>query len=544
MGEPIRNIVILGGGTAGWMAASYLGKALSGQAAISVVEAPAIPRIGVGEATVPNLQRVFFDYLGLPEEEWMSKCNAGFKMAVKFVNWRTPGPGEPVSRQDATGSDHFYHPFGLLPSPDGVPLSHYWTRKQLSGATSEPFDYASFVEPPLMDAKRSPRFLDGTRCTNYAWHFDAALVAAFLRDFATVKQGVRHIEGTVSDVRADSRGYIESVTLESGEVIGGDLFVDCSGLRGLLINKTLGEPFIDMSDHLLNNSAVATQVPHDDEANGIEPYTSSIAMPAGWTWKIPMPGRFGTGYVYCDKFADKDEAARDLCGLWGLDPEKVPLNHIKFRVGRNRRAWVGNCVSIGLSSCFVEPLESTGIYFITASLYQLVKHFPERNVDPVLRDRFNREIVDMFDDTRDFLQAHFSLSPRTDTPFWRATKELTLADQIKEKIEMYRSGVPVNPPMTDERTYYGNFEAEFRNFWTNGSYYSVFAGLGVRPRSSLPILSYRPDSVAAAERAFADVKTRQRQLMSELPSTYQYLRSLRQTDQPRRASAEAPRRPV
>lgn len=532
MGERIRTIVIVGGGTAGWMAASYLGKALSGQAAISVVEAPAIPRIGVGEATVPNLQRVFFDYLGVPEDEWMRKCNASFKMAVKFVNWRTPGPGEATSRHDSNGSDHFYHPFGLLPSPDGVPLSHYWTLKQLNGETTEAFDYACFVEPPMMDAKLSPRFLDGTRATNYAWHFDAALVAEFLRDFATTKQGVSHIQGTVSDVGVDSRGYIESITLESGQVIDGDLFIDCSGLRGLLINKTLGEPFIDMHDHLLNNSAVATQVPHDDEANGIEPVTSSIAMPSGWAWKIPMLGRFGTGYVYCDDFATKDEATLDFCRMWGLDPEKTPLNHIKFRVGRNRRAWVGNCVSIGLSSCFVEPLESTGIYFITASLFQLAKHFPGRNIDPVLRDRFNREIVDMFDDTRDFLQAHFSLSPRTDTPFWRATKALTLADQIKEKIEMFRAGIPINAPATDEGSYYGNFEAEFRNFWTNGSYYSVFSGMGVRPRTSLPVLSYRPGSVAAAELVFAAVKARQRELVSTLPSTYEYLRQLHHGEAP------------
>lgn len=537
MGEPIRKVVVVGGGTAGWMAASYLGKALSEQADISVVEAPAIPRIGVGEATVPTLQRVFFDYLGLPEEEWMRQCNASFKMAVKFINWRTPGPGEPGIRHDGRWSDHFYHPFGLLPAPGGVPLSHYWTRKQLAGTSAEPFDYSCFVEPPLMDAARSPRWLDGTRCTNYAWHFDAALVAGFLRGFATAKQGVHHIEGKVMSVQTGPRGHIESITLESGQVVGGDLFIDCTGLRGLLINKALGEPFIDMSDHLLNNSAVATQVPHDDEAHGVEPYTSAIAMPGGWTWKIPMPGRFGTGYVYCDAFTSRDEATRDFCRLWNLDPEQTALNHIKFRVGRNRRAWVGNCVSIGLSSCFVEPLESTGIYFITASLYQLAKHFPERDIDPVLRARFNREIEEMFDDTRDFLQAHYSMSPRTDTPFWRATKELTLADQIKEKIAMFRSGVPINQPATDEATYYGNFEAEFRNFWTNGSYYSVFAGLGVRPRSALPILSYRPASVAEADMVFAKVKARQHELAASLPSTYEYLRYLHQGGLPRQTAA-------
>ena len=526
MSDPIRKVLIVGGGTAGWMTAAYLSKALDETVQITVLEAPSIPRIGVGEATVPNLQRVFFDYLGIPEEEWMPECNASFKMAVKFVNWRTAGGPQPTGRSIEGKPDHFYHPFGLLPAPDGLPLSHYWTRKVLAGDTSAAFDYSCFVEPPLMDAKRSPKWLDGSRSTNYAWHFDAALVAGYLRRFAVEKQGVEHVEDVLVDVTRDSRGYITSVTTETGRVLDAELFIDCSGFRGLLINQALGEPFIDMSDHLINNSAVAVQVPHDDEANGVEPYTSSIAMPSGWAWKIPMLGRFGSGYVFCDRFATHDEAALDLCRLWSIDPETTQFNKISFRVGRNRRAWVDNCVSIGLSSCFLEPLESTGIYFITASIFQLAKHFPDRAMNPVMRDRFNREIEDMFDDTRDFLQAHFSLSPRTDTPYWRATKELTLAPQIQEKIAMYRAGIPINQPATDEGTYYGNFEAEFRNFWTNGSYYCIFAGMGVKAEDHLPILSYRHRSVDAAEAVFDKVKSRQADLLEQLPSNYEYLRAL------------------
>ncbi|MFD9336353.1 tryptophan halogenase family protein [Streptomyces sp. NPDC060028] len=523
----IRKVVILGGGTAGWMTASYLGKALQGTVDITVLEAPAIPRIGVGEATVPNLHRAFFDFLGINEDEWMRECNASFKMAVRFVNWRTGGEGEAGARElEAGGPDHFYHPFGLLPDYDQTPLSHYWFKRKHEGLTTEPFDYACFREPPVMDALKSPRWMDGRPATRYAWHFDAALVADFLRRFATEKLGVHHIQDEMTEVEKDERGFVTALHTKEGRTLDADLFVDCSGFRGLLINQAMGEPFIDMSDHLLCDSAVATAVPHDDAANGIEPYTSAIAMKSGWTWKIPMLGRFGTGYVYSSKFATQDEATEEFCKLWNLDPETTKFNHVRFRVGRNERAWVKNVVSIGLSSAFLEPLESTGIYFITAAIYQLAKHFPDRNFTPALTDAFNREIEVMFDDTRDFIQAHFYYAPRNDTPFWQANKELTLPKNIQEKISAYKAGLPINSPITDESTYYGNFEAEFRNFWTNGSYYCIFAGLGLEPDAPLPSLAHKPESVAGAEPLFNTVKRQQQNLLETLPSTYDYLRQL------------------
>jgi tryptophan 6-halogenase len=526
MNEPIKRIVILGGGTAGWMTAAYLSKALQRTVTIVVLEAPRIPTIGVGEATVPNLQRAFFDYLGIAEEDWMRECNASFKIAVKFINWRTPGRGQPTARTINGRPDHFHHPFGLLPSYDNVPLSHYWALKAARGQTDEPFDYACFKEPAIMDAKRSPRGLDGGRATYYAWHFDASLVAAYLCRFAVDKQGVEHVQDTLAEVVKDERGYITGLRTEMGLLIEGGLFIDCSGFRGLLINQAMGEPFIDMRDHLLNDSAVATRVPHDDAAHGIEPYTSSIAMSSGWTWKIPMLSRFGTGYVYSSAFATRDQATREFCSLWGLDPEEAELNHIRFRVGRNRRAWVKNCVGIGLASCFVEPLESTGIYFIYGAIHQLVKHFPDVSFDERVIAAFNREIEFMFDDTRDFLQAHFYFSPRRDTPYWQANKELALSDDIEQKVEMYRAGLAVNPPINDESGYYSNFDTEFRNFWTNGSYYAILTGMGLVPGHPLPVLSYKPDSVKAAERLFEEVRRKQQELVATLPSLHEYLRVL------------------
>jgi tryptophan halogenase len=287
------------------------------------------------------------------------------------------------------------------------------------------------------------------------------------------------------------------------------------------------EPFIDMSDYLINDSAVATAVPNDDAAVGVEPYTSAIAMDSGWTWKIPMLGRFGSGYVYSSKFATEDQATREFCDLWKLDPDKANLNKIRFRVGRNRRAWVKNCVSIGLSSCFVEPLESSGIYFIYAAIYQLAKHFPDRGFDPVLIDRFNREIEFMFDDTRDFIQMHYLTTPREDTPFWRANKhELHLSDDVQYKLESYKAGLAVNMPITTEETYYQNFEAEFRNFWTNSSFYCILAGMGWVPRQSIPSIRYRPDSQRKAEEIFQQIKRQSAELRAKLPTNYEFLRKL------------------
>ena len=527
MSEKIDDVVVVGGGTAGWMAGAYLGKALADTAKVTVLEAPEIPTIGVGEATIPNLQTAFFDFLEIDETEWMRECNASFKMAVRFVNWRTGGEGSPEPRKYEGRPDHFYHSFGLLKNHDRLPLSHYWHFDKHHGGTTVPFDYACYAEPAALDANRSPRLLDGSRVTNYAWHFDAKLVADFLRRVATERLGVKHVRDRVEVVDVDARGHITALRTAAGRTVEADLFVDCSGFRGLLINKALGEPFLDMSDHLLNDSAIATAIPHDDNIHGVEPFTSAIAMKSGWTWKIPMRGRFGTGYVYSSQFAAEDEAVREFCALWHLDPATAPLNKIRFRVGRNRRAWVGNCVSIGTSSCFVEPLESTGIYFIYAALFQLVKHFPDKSFPSVLTHRFNREIETMFDDTRDFIQAHFYYAPRTDTPFWKANKELTLGANIQDKIQDYLAGLPVNMPASDDADhYYETFEEEFRNFWNNSNYYCILAGLGLLPGRPLPRLEHMVASRASAAREFDEIRARQGHFLDVLPSHHEFLEQL------------------
>lgn len=517
--EPIDDVLIVGGGTAGWMTAAYLVKMFGTKVRITVLEAPTIPKIGVGEATVPNLQRSFFDVLGIPEDEWMKEVNGAFKTAVKFINWRKRAPGEP--------SNHFYHNFGVLPYVDGIHLALYWY--YLTRGRGEPFAYACYREPALMDAKLAPKSLDGRSAVTHAWHFDAHLVADFLRRWAT-ERGVVHLLDEVKTVDHDDRGHITRVHTKFDLTLRADLFVDCTGFRRLLIGKLLEQQhpgtdgFIDMKDQLFCDRALAASIPNDDAKHGIEPYTSAIAMKAGWTWKIPMLGRFGSGYVYSSRFMSQDDAAREYCALWKLDPDEVRLNPITFRTGRNQQAWVANCVSIGLSSCFLEPLESTGIYFITAAIHQLAKHFPTKAMEPKLALAFNREIEFMFDDCRDFLQAHYFTSTRDDSEFWRACKhEIRLSDSMLEKIDTYKAGMPINPPPVSEADYYATLDNEFRRFWLNESYYCIFSGMGFLPDHPAGQLAYQPESVEQAKRVLAGIKARGRQLASMLPTNHEYL---------------------
>jgi Tryptophan halogenase len=524
MSELIRDVVILGGGTAGWMTAAYLSKSFGSQLRIKVIESKNIPRIGVGEATVPNLQRVFFDFLGIPENVWMRECNASFKGAVKFVNW--------CSETSDSGNKHFYHHFGLIPNCDNVPLSQYWFLRRNRDGNREPMDYACYAQSKLLDSKLAPQQKDESSAFTYAWHFDAQLVAAYLCRLAT-DWGVVHIIDEMTSVEFNSNGDIAALKTKNTGRHEGDLFIDCSGFRGLLINQALNEPFVDMSNHLFCDSAIASSIQHDDEQFGIEPYTSAIAMKHGWTWKIPMLTRFGSGYVYSSSFVSQDEATSEFLNLWKLKPNTALLHHIKFRTGRNRRAWVRNCVSIGLASCFLEPLESTGIYFIYAAIYQLAKHFPDKSFNPTLRNLFNDEISVMYDDCRDFIQAHYFTTSREDTPFWRANKhELHLSETMRHKIETYKAGLAVNMPVSDEETYYSNFETEFRNYWTNSSYYCIFAGMGYLPDQPMPKLYYKPESVSRAMEMFSSINRRGNVLATHLPTCYEHLKYLHSAGPP------------
>ncbi|MET8635622.1 tryptophan halogenase family protein [Streptomyces sp. NPDC004680] len=510
----IKNIVVVGGGTSGWMSAAYLQAALGANVDVTVVESKRIQTIGVGEATFSTV-RHFFEYLGLSEHEWMPACNATYKLGIRFENWRHQGHA-------------FYHPFERLRIVDGFPLTDWWLKQQ----PGERFDHDVFLMATLCDAQRSPRHMNGTlfeqdfveapagvteRSTlseqktqfPYAYHFDAALLARFLTKYAT-DRGARQIEDDVVDVALDERGWIRHlVTKEHGE-IAGDLFIDCTGFRGLLLNQKLGEPFISYQDTLPNDSAVALRVPVDMEKRLMRPCTTATAQDAGWIWTIPLFGRIGTGYVYAGDYISPEEAERTLREFVGPEAEDLEANHIRMRIGRSRNSWVNNCVAVGLSSGFVEPLESTGIFFIQNAIEQLVKHFPDADWDPGLRDSYNKAIAHAMDGVREFLVVHYLAAARADNDYWRDAKTRPLPDGLAERVEQWRSKLP-----TEQTIYprYHGFEAY--------SYHAMLLGLGGIPLKPAPALSLMDGSLAAKE--LQTVQDQARELVQSLPSQYEYL---------------------
>lgn len=513
----LDSVVIVGGGTAGWMTANYLKATFGDRLAVTLVESERVGRVGVGEATFSTV-RHFFDYLGIPETEWMPHCNATYKLAIRFENWHEPGR-------------HFYHPFERLRVVDGFSLADWW----LAGGADGTFDERCFVIPALCDAKRSPKHFDGMlferalaggeghegRSTMseqdtqfpYAFHFDADLLAGFLTRRG-VAHGVRHVVDDVVDVEQDERGWIGRVrTKESGDLTG-DLYIDCTGFRAMMISKVLGEPFVSYQDYLPNNRAVALRVPSDAERDGIRPYTTATAMDAGWIWRIPLFERDGIGYVYSDEFCEPEEAERALREHVGPAADGLSANHIRMRIGRHRDSWVGNCVAIGLASGFVEPLESTGIFFIQHGIEELVKHFPDARWDPNLREAYNRRVGRCLDGVSEFLTLHYRSAARSDTPYWKATKERAVPDGMEERLRVWEARLP------DAESVYPHYHG-FEPY----SYATMLLGLGRPPRNARPALSGIDASRAKQE--FVTVGEQKRRLVAALPSHYEYFAQLR-----------------
>jgi tryptophan 6-halogenase len=518
-----KSVVIVGGGTAGWMTAAHLKKALPGLD-VTLIESANIKTVGVGEATFSTV-KLFFDFLGLEEHEWMPHCNATYKLAIKFVNWRADG-------------GHFFHPFQRYDVVDGFNMGEWWLKLKKG---QEPFDYACFTIPAMCDAQCSPRFLDGRVFDDkvqeyftvdfrgkknilaehkvqypYAYHFDASLLAKFLEGYGT-QRGVRQVVDDVAEVKLREDGGISHVvTKEHGE-IHGDLFVDCTGFRGMLINQTLGEPFISFSDSLLCDRAIALQVPKDIKKEGLNPFTQATAMSSGWVWTIPLYGRTGTGYVYSSQFTSPEEAEKEFRAHLGPDSDGLPANHIKMRIGRCRNSWVKNCVAVGLSSGFVEPLESTGIFFIQNNIEELVNHLPAGGYDEETVRSFNRVVGNCIDGVRDFLILHYKTTDRNDNEFWRATKELKVSDDLAERIALWKKRLPNTRNIN---THFHGFDAY--------SYSVMLLGLNYHPESSLPALDHIPP--AGAERAFRMMREKTERLVATLPTQLEYLSHVREQE--------------
>ncbi|MGH8193762.1 MAG: tryptophan halogenase family protein [Woeseiaceae bacterium] len=418
----IGKIVIVGGGTAGWMAAAALSRFLrNGYTTLRVVESDEIGTVGVGEATIPPL-RNFLGLLRIDENDFIRHTQGAFKLGIEFVDWTRPG-------------HRYLHPFGLFGADiEGVPFHQFFLKAHALGKTAdiEPFSLTA-------TAARQGRFaaLEESRFPlnqwAYAYHFDATLVARYLRNYAE-RLGVQRSEGKVVDVALrGTDGIIEAIALEGGQRIEGDFFIDCSGFRGLLIGKALGIEYEDWTQWLPCNRAVA--VPSGN-VGPPEPYTRSTARKAGWQWHIPLQHRTGNGYVYSSQAISDDEAAGTL--LANLDGEALAApRHLSFTTGRRRKFWTGNCVSLGLAAGFLEPLESTAIHLVQMGIAKLLALFPEKQVNPVEIDEYNRLIGATYDQVRDFLVLHYNAVERNDSEFWNYCRNMSIPDSLQHKIDLF-----------------------------------------------------------------------------------------------------------
>ena len=461
----IRKVVIVGGGTAGWMTAAALSKLFERNLDIRVVESDEIGIVGVGEATIPQI-RNFNLTLGLDENEFLRKTQGTFKLGIEFVDWTRLG-------------HRYIHAFGPVGGRDLglVPFYHYWLKLRL----------AAEVGPDLGDytfnaiAARKHRFLRGSKLENsplsrvyYAFHFDAALYARYLRGLSEAR-GVERTEGRIVDtvLRAED-GHIEAVVLASGEHVHGDLFIDCSGFRGLLIEQALKTGYEDWSRWLPVDRALAVPC---TSSTDFTPYTRSTARGAGWQWRIPLQHRTGNGHVYCSDYISDDEAAAVL--MANLDGKALAEPRpLRFVTGRRRKFWNRNCVAIGLASGFMEPLESTSIHFIQSSITRLVQYFPDRRFDPALIDEYNRLVHFEFERARDFIILHYKATERSDTPFWNRCREMPIPDTLAQKIEIFRGG--------------GRIHREHEELFTEESWTQVLIGQEVMPGAYHPLVDAMP----------------------------------------------------
>lgn len=457
----LRNVVIVGGGTAGWMTAAALAKFLPPQQYhIQLVESDAIGTVGVGEATVPHI-RFFNQVLGIDENDFMQKTNATYKLGIEFSHWGKRG-------------DRYIHPFGIYgQARNDISFHHYWLKLQQSGDPHPIGDYSVGVV-----AAYAEKFAYPHRDTHslfskysYAFHLDASLYASFLRDYSTTR-GVTRVEGKIIRVEQHpDSGFILAVELDSGAQLAGDLFIDCSGFRGLLISDTLKTDFEEWSHWLPCDRAIA--VPSSKTRDPL-PYTKAIACTAGWQWRIPLQNRTGNGQVYSSHHISDDEVAHNL--LHNLDGEPLAnLHYLRFKAGRRVQSWNKNCVAIGLSSGFLEPLESTSIYLIQIAIMTLVECFPDAAMEETNRHEFNRTMANEYERIRDFLILHYHATQRDDSAFWNDCRTMNIPESLHYKIQLFREQ--------------GHVERYKQGMFLEPSWVAVYMGQGIIPTTYHPAVN-------------------------------------------------------
>ncbi|MBL4942154.1 MAG: tryptophan 7-halogenase [Colwellia sp.] len=469
--DQIENIVIVGGGSAGWMTAAMLSKQLEcgtkgSTVNITLIESDSIGTIGVGEATIPPI-KTFNRMLGIDENDFLKHCNGSIKLGISFENWPQ--------------LDHqYFHPFGRFAVDfDYIPFSYFWNKHRATGTSVDSKktlqDYASAWHLAkhnkfALPSKDPKSLFSGF---DYAYHFDAGLYANYLRRYAE-KRGVIRQEGKIIKVDTHAHsGFISSVTLASGQKISGDFFIDCSGSAALLIEKTLGVKFVDWSEHLLCNRAIAVQTSH---VKAITPYTRSIANQSGWQWRIPLQTRMGNGSVHCSEFIDEQSAMDELLG--DVDGELLTEPRvINFNVGRREKFMHKNCVAIGLSAGFLEPLESTSLHLIQRAIMRLVSHFPNKHCDEINAKQFNNLTIEEYEHIRNFIILHYKATKRDDSEFWRYCQHMTVPDSLQHQIDLFSS--------------HGHLEINGRDLFKHDNWLAVLTGQGILPKSVAPIMSYK-----------------------------------------------------
>lgn len=510
MAERIEEVTIVGGGTAGWLAAVYLVTLLNqradegGGTKVTLIESPDVPTVGVGEATVPTMCRTL-RALGISEAEFMRRCNASFKLGVRFVNWDHDADGkalEYVHPFDGVGSDIFgfspaYHFHKFAPPGD--------------------IDLGRHVSPSgtAIDNLRGPKPIGGPDYEgriNYAYHLDAGLFADMLSEIGR-ERGVEHVLDDVERIEQDERGFITALDLKRAGRRPVEFVLDCTGFRGMIIHQTLGVPFESGSKYLLNDRALAVQLPHRD-VRKLAPCTRSTALGAGWSWRVPLFSRIGTGYVFSSQFRSDDQAMDEFLAYLGPEGKGAEPRALGMRIGRSQRAWEKNCVAIGLSSGFIEPLESTAIFIIESTVRWLALHFPDKDFNPVLANRVNRLVRELYEEIRDFIILHYRTSNRRDTDYWRvAAEETDLPDSVAESLELYRHMLPHSDQY--DRGY-------LFSVW---SYLIVLANKGWFDGIDFPAeRAVSAQDWAAYTRHVDGIK---RQLLDELPNHYELVAAIR-----------------
>ncbi len=458
--QAIKNIVIVGGGSAGWMTASALSTVLKNQyASITLIESDAIGTVSVGEATIPQIS-LFNDILGIDENEFIRETQATFKLGIEFKDWTRKG--------------HSYmHPFGSHGTDmDAIQFHHYWLKMFKAGKAPdiEEFSLAAVAAKQGRFSRPQNRGNSPLSKIAYAFHFDATLYAKYLRKLAE-SRGTKRIEGKVADVvlRHES-GFIDHLVLENGQQIEGDLFIDCSGFRGLLIEKALKVGYKDWSNWLPCDSAVAMPcLPK----NPIHAYTRSTAQDVGWTWRIPLQHRIGNGYVYSSQYLDDSSAVDILMQNMENEPLNDP-NKLRWKTGIREKFWHKNCVAVGLSAGFIEPLESTGLHLIQASVAKLLGLFPHTSFDQIDIDTYNNQMQLELERIRDFIILHYKVTEREDSPFWSFCKNMEIPDYLQEKIDLYQAN--------------GRIYRQDSELFNETSWLAVMHGQGIRPRGYHPLV--------------------------------------------------------